>query len=335
MRDDEAVRAPFHGGDLTPREHGDPQSRQVVGQGAPQHRVVVVARHVEEQTLRRADEVHVEHRDELGARELPRVREEAACEDLERQVACLLGEAEPVQHLGRAHPVQEGVRGREVDVEEPEGRIDVDRGETGEVEAGAPRHEGREVPRRSARDPREGVRTAAVADQGVVGERAKPRQGGVGAAQHGPQVVVLPEERMEAAAHLCLTTVRQCHGPGPHPAAELVGALDDRDADPALGEAQRRGEPRDPTPDDDDVPVRVGIGHLCRRGGRMEDGPAVQAGAPPRPTAARDHHGRDPTTVCTRSRCHPAYDSWWRSTTPAPRRRSQMRPTESKSRTLV
>ncbi len=234
-------------------------------------------------------------------------------------------------------PVERGEGGREVDVEQAQRGVDVDGGQALEVEARAARHEGREVPRRGARDVRERVAPAAVAHERVVVERDQPLEGGVGAPQHGAQVVVLPEERVEAAAHLAALAVGDLHRPGPHPAAEPTLALEHRDPHAALGQAQRRGQPRDAAAHDDDVPLGCrharGIRRGQGRGRRVEHGPAVEAGGPA--GAAADHDGADPATVCTRPCCQPGNERCLTSTRPAASSRSQMRSTESKSRTLV
>ena len=318
----------------------DAEPVEVAAERCPEGRVVVVAGDVEEQALGRPDEVEVEHGDELGPGELTRVGEEAAGEDLEREVAGLLGEAQPVEDLGRADAVEgdEGVG--EVDVEQAERGLDVDRGQPREVEARAAGHEGREVPRRGARDPRERVETTARPGQGVVVERSERLEGRVGAAEDGAQVVVLPEERVEAPAHLTGGPVGQGHRPRADPATEPLVALEQGHPHAALGEGQGRGEAGDAAADDDDVAPagRCRRADARRLGRRVELGPTVAARPEPRPGAGDQgwaHEGCDPTTVWTTPSCHPGYERWRTSTRPSTSSRSQIVVTASKSRTLV
>ncbi len=325
--------------DLPPGADVDAEPVEVATERRPQGRVVVVTGDVEEQALGGADEVEVEHRDELGPGELARVGEEAAGEHLEREVAGLLGEAQPVEDLGRAHAVEgdEGVG--EVDVEESERGLDVDRGQPCEVEARAAGHEGRQVPRRGARDAGEGVETATRPGEGVVVEGSERLEGRVGAAQDGAQVVVLPEEGVEAPAHLTGGPVGQRHGPRADPSPEPLVALEQGHPQAALGEGQRRRETRDAAADDDDVaPPGCSRADARRLGGRVELGTAVAARPEPRPGAGdqgRAHEGCDPTTVWTTPSCHPGYERWRTSTRPSTSSRSQIVVTASKSRTLV
>ena len=126
-------------------DHPHPEVVEVAAERRPQRRVVVVVGHVEEQPLGRAEEVGVEHRDQLAAGEVPRVREERPREHLEREMSCPVREPELVEHLRGAAPGVVVVGPRERDVEQPEGRVDVDAGEVAQGEAGAARHERHEV----------------------------------------------------------------------------------------------------------------------------------------------------------------------------------------------
>ena len=143
-----------------------------------------------------------------------------------------------------------------------------------------------------ARDVREGVAPTTVTHERVVVERAQPLQGRVGAAQHGTQVVVLPEERVEAAAHLAALAVGQRDRPRPHPAAEPVLALEHGDPHAALGQAQRRGQPRDATAHDDDV------ARGCRHARGIRRGQLARAAGGTRPVG----RARGSSARCGRSR---------------------------------
>ena len=68
-----------------------PESTQVATQRVPQRDIVVGVGDVEEQALAGAQEVDVEHRRELGSRQLGGAGEEAAGEHLERQMSRRFG----------------------------------------------------------------------------------------------------------------------------------------------------------------------------------------------------------------------------------------------------
>ena len=89
-------------------DHPDAQPVEVAAERCPQRRVVVVVGHVEQQSLRRPEEVGVEHGHELAAGEVPRVGEERPREDLEREMPCAVREPEldraPRPHSARRSP---------------------------------------------------------------------------------------------------------------------------------------------------------------------------------------------------------------------------------------
>jgi hypothetical protein len=188
----------------------------------------------------------VEHGDQLAAGEVARVGEEAAREHLQREVAHAGREAEPVEHIGGAHAVVRRVRRREVHVEQAQGGVEVDARQVRQPEGGAGRDEPGDVERGSARDRGERVARAVGVQQRVVGDRAQPAQVGVDAAQDGAQVVVLPEERVEPAAHGVAAGQARCdraaghrYGPAPDPAAETIARLQQRDGHAAVRERHR------------------------------------------------------------------------------------------------
>ena len=237
-------------------------------------------------------------------------------------------------------PVERGEGGREVDVEQPERGVDVDGGQALEVEARAAGHEGREVPRRGARDVRRTSRARrrrAPAGSRRAG-RSRSRVGSVRRSTRA-QVVVLPEERVEArgsSRRARRRPARTGHDRTRPPSRRL--ALEHRDPHAALGQPQGRGRaPRCRRPRRRRaarMPARAR--HPSRSGARVAGGtrpggrgPGVQR------RAAADHDGADPATVCTRPCCQPGNERCRTSTRPAASSRSQMRSTESKSRTLV
>ena len=257
----------------------------MASQRRPQGGVVVVVGHVEEESLGRADEVGVEHREQFPGGELGGVGEEAAREHLQRQVTGAVGEPEPVEELRGRHPVQRGVAGRVGDAQQPEGFADVDAGQVRRREGRTQRDEADEVPRRGAGHPGEGVddggrAVARVEPERVVGHRHQPGEVGVGPPQQASQVVVLAEERVEAAAHGG-RPAGHVHRPGPRPAAEGVGGLQQHDLDAALGQPGRRGQAGDAAADHDDTGTfRRPPTARDHRPRRVVDGVAVASGTP-------------------------------------------------------
>ena len=110
-------------------------ARQVVGERLPQGAVEGGPRHVEEQSFAGAEEVDVEHGARVRPRTAARVGEEAAGEHLERQVAGGVGEVERCEERPRVDVVELLVDVGDADVEEGEGRDQVDAGEVAPAEA--------------------------------------------------------------------------------------------------------------------------------------------------------------------------------------------------------
>ena len=81
----------------TPVWKRTPCDVQVFAQRIPQGDIEVGVRHVEDQALAGAEEVDVEHRRQLGGRQVGRFGEEAAGEHLERQMPCGVGEVDVTQ----------------------------------------------------------------------------------------------------------------------------------------------------------------------------------------------------------------------------------------------
>ena len=94
----------------------------------------------------------MEHRHQLPGGELVGVGEEAAREDLEREVPRCIGEAQPVQEGRRALTVVSLVRRRKRDVQELQGRADVYPGQPTHGKRRTLGDEGQQVERRRPRD---------------------------------------------------------------------------------------------------------------------------------------------------------------------------------------
>ena len=62
----------------------NPETFEIVPQRRPEATVIIIARHVEEQPLRRAEEIAMEHSDKFAGGEVVGVGEKAAGENLER-----------------------------------------------------------------------------------------------------------------------------------------------------------------------------------------------------------------------------------------------------------
>ena len=274
--DPDAVPVRCHGAHRHPAPDVDAQRGQVARQRGPQRGVVVVVRDVEQQPLGAAQEVGVEHRQQFAAGELPRVGEEAAGEHLQRQVAGLGGEPEPVEHLGGAHAVQFGVGAGKVDPEQVDRGADVHPGQVADPEGGAERDEAEDAPRRGAGDPGERVGRAVRQPQRIVGDRPQPLQRRVGTAQQRAQVVVLPEEGVEAAAHRPVAAER----PRPDPATQLGPRLQQRHRHATLGQPGGRRQAGDPAAHHDH-PGTLRARPARRR--RIDPDGAPVASRPPRP----------------------------------------------------
>ena len=195
-----------------------------------------------------------------------------------------------------------------------------------QLEGGAAQGEGERVPGRGAR---------AGRGRCPAGRRRRPAgspppgpagTGRVGPAQQRPQVVVLAEEGVEAAAHRQPGPVGRRLGPPAHPAAELGLALEQGDLHAAFGQPGRGGQARDPAADHHHVrPPRQQAGVRFPAGrGMPRRPPAVAAG--PRPRLTRSSRGeRLARNVCTMPRCQPGTVSLCTPVNPASRSRRRKR----------
>ena len=129
---------------------------------------------------------------------------------------------------------------------EGEKMVAVHPGEVADPEGGAGGDEAEDAPRRGPRNPGEGVGRAAGQLERVIGDPDQSLQRRVGAAQQRPQVVVLPEEGVEAAAHRALAVPGR---PGPDPAAQLGLCLQQGDRHTAFSQPGGSREPRDAATD--------------------------------------------------------------------------------------
>ena len=206
---------------------------------------------------------------------------------------------EPVIDLGHRDRGQRG------------GGAGVEADQVAQPERGAAQRENQSVPRRSARQSAEGVAPARRVDQRVVLDRAQPSKLRIGAAQQLAQVVVLPEECVEAAVHrepLCRRpAARSSRRPG------LRGRLlpfHDVDADAALGQAGGRGQSGDARADDHGVRTFLQLpGVRQTRGRRVRDAARI--------LVAVGVHGASPRTCARYGLAIPATVSLCTPTKPA------------------
>ena len=119
--------------------------------------------------------------------------------------------------------------------------------------------------------------------QRIVVDRDQGSQAGVGPAQQRAQVVVLPEERVEAPAHRHRLAA-MINWPGPDASAELVLRFDQDHRNAALGESGRGGEPGD-----------AAAGH--------DHGQHRRIGPPVRPAGPDGVRPFDPVPDASRPRC--------------------------------
>ena len=116
-------------------------------------------------------------------------------------------------------------------------------------------------------------------DQRVVRDRSQLGQRWIGSTKQRPQVVVLPEEGVEAAAHGALTMIIE--RPGSDPSSELIFPLNEDNRDAALGQTSGGGKSGDTTADHDHTRWHL-LGGWTHRTlvGRVAYGPAVYARHP-------------------------------------------------------
>ena len=187
----------------------------------------------------------------------------------------------------------------------------------------AAQRERERVQRRGLRKAAEGVASALPVDQWVVLDGGEHAQVGIDAAQHVPQVVVLAEERVEAAVHRQVGAVVGLLGPAADTTAEVGLPLDDVDADTAFDQPGRRGKARDAAADHDDARrarQRVGV----RKAGRSRMAGATRI----------CHRGASARKVCTMLRCQPGTVSLRALTKPLARNRFRNSSAPSNSLTL-
>ena len=258
----------------------------------PERGVVAVARHVEQPlgdrrstggTSRRASAPENSGRRRACAR-TPRAR------GAER-----VGEAQPVEHVRRA--AVEGCEAGKSTSSRPSAAststaASPARSVLGLRATKAARFSG------GARDPRERVGSTAGAHQGVVVERAEALQRRVGAAQHGPQVVVLPEERGTLGSSAPAPRRRRLATSAPVPRGRL--ALEERDPDAAPASPSAAVSPRS-RPHDDDVPGAGGTVRPAATGSRSRW--RWKTARRSRPGRHRGVRRPGTTTVTTRRRC--------------------------------
>ena len=149
----------------------DPETFEIAPQWGPEATVVIIARHVEEQPLRRAEEIAVEHGDKFAGGEVVGVGEKAAGEDLQRQVPGPGRKMKSIKESRCAFSVVLGERARKVDVQQLQSGRHIDCSKITKPKRGALYHERCEIERRRTRNAGEGVSMAVGGDQRIVGDR--------------------------------------------------------------------------------------------------------------------------------------------------------------------
>lgn len=316
-----------------------PEVAEVVAEGLPQGLGEGLIGHVEEQALRGAEEVDVEHQQQFRGGQFTRVGEEAAREHLEGQMVRGFGEADTLQEGCRAHAVEAFVDLGHADVQEGQRGPGVHRGEVAPAEGGAEGDEAERAERRRPRDTGEAVGQPAAVPQRVVRQWPKTVESRIGTPQQAAQVVVLAEEGVEAAAHRRLGTVGETGAPPREPAAERLLTFVEGHPGAAFGQQGGRGETGDPSADHGDARRVRRVETVPAGRGHHDLGLAVPA--PPgcsrwgahraSPAAAEPFRARK---VCTMPVCHPATGAARTPVNPAPVSRAVKSGTVSKSRTL-
>ena len=249
---------------------------QILAQRIPQGDIEVGVRDVEDQALAGAEEVDVEHGGQLGRGQRAGFGEEAAGEHLERQMPCGVGEVDGTQEAVGVEVVEPLVDAGHRHRGQRRGRAGVEPDQVAQPERRAAQCERQRVQRRRLRKAAERVAPALPVDQRVVLDSGEHAQPGIDAAQQVPQVVVLPEERVEAAVHRQVGAVVGLLGPAADASAEVGLPLDDVDGDAALDQPGRRGQPGDAAAHHDDVRCAaqracVGQAGRCRVAGAAAD----------------------------------------------------------------
>ncbi len=230
--------------------HVDAEARQVAGERVPQGGGERLGGDVEEQPLAGAEEVDVEHQDQLGGGQLARVGEEAAGEDLEGQVVGGLGKADAGEEVVGADAVEPLVDLGHPHVQQRQGGPGVHPRQIADAEGRAQRDEAESAQRRGARDAGEAVVEPGAVPQRVVGQRGERLQTRVDPAQQAAQVVVLAEEGVEAAAHRHGRAVGEPRRPSRQPSAQIPLALVEGDPYAPLGQPGGGRDPGEAAADD-------------------------------------------------------------------------------------
>ena len=207
---------------------------------------------------------------------------------------CRRGEVDGLQETVGIQMVELLVDARHRHRRQRRGRTRVDPHQITQPERRAAQCERDGVQRRCLREPGKRVAPALPVDQRVVLDRGEHPQPGIDATQQGTQVVVLPEERVEAAVHRQIGTVGGLLGPAADAATEIALPFDDVDGHSALDQPGRRGQPGDPAADDDDMRCGAQCTRIRQAGG------CGVAGA-----ARIGHRGASARKVCTMLRCQP------------------------------
>lgn len=270
----------------------------------------------------------MEHHGHLRRGQVLGCGEETPAEDLEGQVAGAEREADQIQQLPGAQVVQAFVHARRVHVQQLQrgGQVHPDQLTERETPAGGRQGEG--VPRRGRGEAGEPVGQPGGVHQRVVRQRRQAGQFRVGVAQQRAQVVVLPEEGVEAPAHRRGGAVRQFGVPAAQPAAQPLLAFQDPHPDTALGQRAGGRQPGD-APADHRHP-RGAPGRRSHRRGRRDRlrGRVVYVRVHQRPP------GRAPTKVWVIPYCQPGSGAPATDSSPAARIRASRARAPSNSTTL-
>ena len=277
--------------------HGGPVLVQVGGERRPDAGQVVGVGRVEADALGVAEEVVVEHRDQLAGRQRPRLGEERAGERLEQHRLGAVRHAQAGQELRGRHVVEPGGGPLAVVGQQFGGQPGVGAEQVAQAQAGGPGEQRQQVQRRRRRQAGEVLGRPGARQHRVAADRPQEAQLRVEPAQHRPPRVVVPEERVEAVLDDLVGPVRQRVRPGAEPAAEGRRGLQQGDRDPALGEHHGRADPGDPAADDD------GLGAVRQRRGAAAGRRRRRRGAASAAGAAREVSEGEPSTPSRLGAC--------------------------------
>ena len=138
-----------------------PRCVEVAGERVPDAAQVVGVRGVEADALRVAQEVVVEHRDQLAGRQLRRAREEGPRERLEQHRLRPVGHPQRGQELGGRHAVEAGGGALRVVGQQLGGQPPVGAEQVAQAEAGGAGEQGDQVQRRARPAARSGPPAAS------------------------------------------------------------------------------------------------------------------------------------------------------------------------------